>query len=59
MWAADWKVFYRPDFGEYFYDAQSITRPSENIVRISVKNVLTQEGVRAWAKRFGSNSETF
>ena len=55
VWGADWRFYGKNDLGSYYYDAKSITRPSENIVRISVKNVLTQEGVRAWLKRFGNS----
>jgi hypothetical protein len=55
LWGADWRFYGKNDLGSYYYDTTSLTRPSENMVRISVKNVLTQEGVRAWVKRFGSS----
>jgi hypothetical protein len=36
----DWKLLYEADIGEYFYDAESITHPSENIVRVWGKSFI-------------------
>jgi len=36
----------------YFYDAESITRPSKDIVRVWSKLAFTEEGVKQWVKEF-------
>jgi len=44
VWGADWKSCGITDLYFCFYDAQSLTRPSKNIVRVWVKWVYTEKG---------------
>jgi hypothetical protein len=50
VWGADWKQWTR--FGDY-YDVESITRPSKNIVRVWTKHVFLEEAVRKRMKNGG------
>lgn len=42
---ADWKIYMEADIGSWFYDAETITRPSKDTVRVRGKTVYTDEGV--------------
>ena len=44
-WGADWKRYMATDFGGWFYDAETITRPSKDTVRVWGKTVYTDKGV--------------
>lgn len=50
VWGADWKQWTR--FGDY-YDVESITHPSKNIVRVWTKHVFPEEVVRKRMKNGG------
>ncbi len=50
VWGSDWKQWTR--FGDY-YDVESITRPSKNIVRVWTKHVFPEEEVRKRMKSGG------
>jgi hypothetical protein len=51
VWGADWKLYNVNDNYKGYYDAQSIPRPSKNIVRVWVKWDVTEKGVLDWGKR--------
>lgn len=53
VWGADWKYFKENDFAKVFYDADSITSPSERIVRVSQKLVLKEPSIALMVKAFG------
>jgi len=57
VWGADWKYFGSAKDGLYFYDPQSITRPSENIVRVWTKTSYNEMGVKEWVKEHGTSLE--
>ena len=42
-WGEDWKLYSSSDYGENYYDVESITHPSENIVRVWMKWVFTEK----------------
>lgn len=46
VWGADWKVYMKNGLGSYFYDAETITRPSKDTVRVWGKTVYTDKGVK-------------
>ncbi len=46
VWGADWKQWTRIGDKVTYYDAESITRPSKNIVRVWTKYVFPEEAVR-------------
>jgi hypothetical protein len=45
LWGADWKLYMENDLGGWFYDTETITRPSKNTVRVWGKTVYTDKGV--------------
>ncbi len=57
---ADWKLYAESDFANYYYDAEDIIRPSENIVRVWSRTLYTEKGVNQWkAKKFGKVVQKF
>jgi hypothetical protein len=46
VWGADWKLYNSSEKFMAYYDAQSITHPSKNIVRVWASNSWTEKGVR-------------
>ena len=57
VWGADWKLYNSGEECLGYYDAQSITRPSKNIVRFWTKSVWTEKGVLSWVKDSGKKYE--
>ena len=45
VWGEDWKLYMENDFGRWFYDAETITRPSKDTVKAWGKTVYTDKGV--------------
>lgn len=43
VWGADWKEFAEATTGIFHYDAESISSPSEGIVRVWIHNVTKHE----------------
>lgn len=52
---ADWKVYFYSKLGKSSYDAQNITGPSRNLVRVWVKQEYTLEGIIEMVDRFGAD----
>ena len=44
-WGANWKLFATNATGRFYYDAESITRPSKGVVIVWEKIVFTEKGV--------------
>jgi hypothetical protein len=57
VWGADWKLYGTDANVLTYYDAESITRPSENIVRVWVRWDYTEKGVSDWVRTFGKEYE--
>jgi hypothetical protein len=53
VWGADWKFLLKNDAGEYFYDAEGITHPSENIFGVWLKIIYSQKGIDEKAAKYG------
>ena len=53
VWGADWKQWTRIGDKVTYYDVESITRPSKNIVRVWTKYVFPEEAVRKRMKNGG------
>jgi hypothetical protein len=53
VWGADWKFLLKNDTGKYFYDAQGITHPSENIYGVWLRIIYSQKGIDEMAAKFG------
>ncbi len=54
LWGADWKLFAsNSEMGDFYYDAQSMTRPSKDIVRVWVRLEYSDRGVNRTVKELG------
>lgn len=52
-WGADWKQYALNDRIVFYYDAESITRPSREIVRVWEKRIYTEKGIIDAVKELG------
>jgi len=59
VWGADWRIYAKPEsgIGVYYYDADGITRPSKNIVRVWEKVVYSAKGVKRYVEESGKRYE--
>jgi hypothetical protein len=56
-WGADWKLFDWSVSGSWYYDAESLSRSSPDIVRVWTIRKFTDKGVREMVKNFGKQYE--
>ena len=52
-WSAEWKQFFKTEYSQYYYDAETLVYPSEMNVRASVKLVFTDKGVQSTVETLG------
>jgi len=57
VYGADWKFLYFYDYSSDYYDAQSITHPSKNIVRVWTRSDFTEKGKIDAVGRLGKKFE--
>ena len=57
VWGADWRSYGESSIGVYYYDADGITRPSKNIVRVWEKVVYSAKGVKKHVEESGKRYE--
>jgi len=57
VWGEDWKFYGSTENFLAYYDAQNITRLSENVVRVWTKSDYTEKGVLNWVKNIGKKYE--
>jgi len=57
VWGEDWKLYFANENLLAYYDAQSITQPSKNIVRVMIKLDYTEKGVINYVGKFGKEYE--
>jgi len=57
VYGAEWKFHGSNEKALAYYDAQSITRPSKNIVRVWVRTNYTEKGVIYMVGEFGKKYE--
>jgi hypothetical protein len=50
VWGFHWKYYGTNEEGTYFYETESVTRLSQQIVRVCVQSIYTEEGVSHWVK---------
>jgi hypothetical protein len=55
--AMDYRRFGETDEGMFFYDIESISHPSKDIVRVWIKETFTGPGVRVTSRALGKNYE--
>jgi hypothetical protein len=56
-WGANWKLLHLDDEMIKYYDAEGITRPSKNIVRVWVRFEYKDKGVNDMVQKFGKDYE--
>jgi hypothetical protein len=54
VWGADWKLYGEATTSRQYYDSESITRPSQNIVRVWVKLSYTDKGIINMVGKYGA-----
>ncbi|MGA2465529.1 MAG: surface-adhesin E family protein [Thermodesulfobacteriota bacterium] len=59
VWGADWKFYGSTEMYLGYYDAQGITRPSKNIIRVWGKDIFMKEGVSKLVRKSGKGYENF
>jgi hypothetical protein len=57
-WGADWKLFFTTTHDYFYYDAESITHPSKDVVRVWGREVFTEKGVIEMVGVLGENFKT-
>jgi len=57
VWGADWKLYDSNDLRQSYYNADSMTRPSKNIVRVWVRWNFTEKGVMDMVRSVGKKLE--
>ena len=50
LWGEDWKRYGTNESGEFYYDAESITRPAKNKVRVWAKMVHSKKNIKKLGK---------
>jgi len=53
VWAEDWMFYGKTDKYSCFYDAKSISHPSENIVEVLEKQDYTNKGINFMVEGLG------
>jgi len=53
VWGLDWKYYGTNDEGSYFYETESVTGLSQNIVAVWVQSIYTEKGVSHWMREGG------
>jgi hypothetical protein len=54
-WGVDWKYYGTNEDGSYFYDTESITRQSENLVEVWVQSAYSPKSISHWLKEGGKS----
>jgi hypothetical protein len=49
-WGFHWKYYGTNEDGTYFYETETVTRLSRQIVRVCVQSIYTEKGVSHWVK---------
>ena len=53
-WGVDWKYYGTNEDGSYFYDTESMTRLSKNLVEVWVQSAYTEKSRSHWVKEGGT-----
>jgi hypothetical protein len=52
-WGVDWRYYGTNGDGSYFYDTESMTRLSKNLVEVWVQSAYSEKSVSHWVKEGG------
>jgi hypothetical protein len=56
-WGLDWKYYGTNDEGSYYYETETMSRLSPNIVRVCIQSIYTERGVSHWVREGGKAFE--
>jgi len=59
VWGADWVRYGKNETGTYYYDQQSVTRLSKEVVRVWNKIVFTEKGMETAVERLGKSDRNY
>jgi hypothetical protein len=54
-WGVDWKYYGTNEDGSYFYDTESMTRNSKNLVEVWVQSAYTEKSISHWVREGGKD----
>ncbi len=57
-WGANWRLYYENERAFFYYDTESVTHPSKNIVRVWEKRVFRETYVNETVKKWGDAFKT-
>ncbi len=52
-WGFEWKYYGTNEEGSYFYETETMARPSPNVVRVCIQSIYTERGVSHWVREGG------
>jgi len=52
-WGVDWRYYGTNEDGSYFYDTESMTRPSKNLVEVWVQSAYSEKSISHWVSEGG------
>ncbi len=52
-WGVDWKYYGTNEDGSYFYDTESVTRLSKNLIEVWVQSAYTEKSISHWVREGG------
>ena len=52
-WGIDWKYYGTNEDGSYFYDTESMTRLSKNLIEVWVQSAYTEKSISHWVREGG------
>jgi hypothetical protein len=60
VWGEDWKIYNYRVTGDtfHYYDAESVTRPSENIVRVWTKTIYSEKDINDFVTKYGQGAKS-
>ncbi len=58
VWGEDWKLFKKTEDAKFYYDKKDITHPTQNIVKVWIRQVYTDKGKMDMIKLVGPRYES-
>ena len=52
-WGVDWKYYGTNEEGSYFYDTESMIRPSKDLIEVWVQSAYSEKGISHWVREGG------
>ena len=53
VWGVDWKYYGANEDGSFYYETESMTRLSKNLIKVWVQSAYTEEGISHWVRAKG------